>query len=204
MKFVGYDANAKELKAFDPAVAPADVAGVYYCIAGSESTTQYHLVPVGITEIAKSTETEIDTGQTTTSGYTVSRTYSLPVPTNMIVAGKIIVVGKSEGYIAVSGDTGNSYRINIDTLKNGTSITGSKVTGTTRTPAGDNTSGNPATFTEILGQKIPSTTFYADSGDTLDVKVEVEITETHSGIAATLLADPATAGNELVVHIQGT
>lgn len=201
MKFVGYDESTYEIKPFDPITAsmPADLAGVYFAIKDNASTPAYHLVPVDISYIAKSEETVIDTGMQTTTGIKETRTYKIRIPCDMILAGKIILFGKS-GALNSTASTTNAARVNLNLQKNGSAISGvTKVNGTERIP----NSTTEVNYTEILGIDLPSTSFSA--GDTLDIIVELEVTSADSnGIQFKLYCDPATSGNELVLYLQIT
>jgi len=196
-KFVLWDESTKELGAADPIVAsmPADIGGVYYAVKDNSSSPSYNLVP-DLSSLRVSSETVIDTGNQTTTGVKETRTYSIVIPCDMIIAGKVIMVGKSGGYNAIA-NTGDKFRINLKVAKNGTNLV--TVNGTEHTP----NSTSEVNYTELLTASVPSTSFSA--GDTFEITVEIEITavdDTNPGITAKLYCDPATAGDELIFYLQ--
>jgi len=200
VKFAYIDTENKKIGPFDPIVAsiPADIAGYYFAIATDEPTPKYGLVPdVGV--LKYSSETVLDTGNQTTTGIKLSRTYKLPIPANMIIAGRIWLFGKS-GAFNETANTGDKARVNLDLRKNGSAISGvTKATGTERVP--NNTA--ECNYSEILAVDLPATEFSV--GDTLDIVVELEITAvdaTNPGITFKLYCDPGTEGNELVFYLQ--
>jgi len=199
-KFKLYDIETGNTQVADPLVSsvPADIAGYYFAIATDEPTPKYGLVPdVGV--LKYSSETVLDTGNQTTTGVKLTRTYKLPIPADMIIAGRIWLFGKSGAFNATA-NTGDKARVNLNLQKNGSAITGvTKATGTERVP--NNTT--ECTYSEILAIDLPATEFSA--GDTLDIIVELEITAvdaTNPGITFKLYCDPGTSGDELVFYLQ--
>ena len=201
-KFKLYDIETGNTQVADPLVssAPADIAGYYFAIATDEPTKKYGLVPdIGI--LKRSSETVLDTGNQTTTGIKVTRTYKMPIPANMMLAGRVWLFGRSVAYNQTA-NTGDKARVNLDLKKSGSVIDGvTKATGTERVP--NNT--NEITYPEILTIDLPATEFNA--GDTLDIIVELEITavdDTNPGITFKLYCDPSTQDNELVFYLQLT
>ena len=201
-KFKLYDVETGNTQVADPLVSsvPADIHGYYFAIATDEPTPKYGLVPdIGI--LKRSSETVLDTGNQTTTGIKVTRTYKIPIPANMMLAGRVWLFGRSLAYNQTA-NTGDKARVNLDLKKNGSVIDGvTKATGTERVP--NDTDG--ITYPEILAVDLPATEFNA--GDTLDIIVELEITavdDTNPGITFKLCCDPSTQDNELVFYLQLT
>jgi len=201
-KFKLYDVETGSTQVADPLVSsvPADIHGYYFAVATDEPTKKYGLVPdVGI--LKRSSETVLDTGNQTTTGIKVTRTYKIPIPANMVLAGRVWLFGRSVAYNQTA-NTGDKARVNLDLKKNGNAIDGvTKATGAERIP----NSTAEATHPEILVVDLPATEFNA--GDTLDIVVELEITAvdaTNPGITFKLYCDPSTQGNELVFYLQLT
>ena len=201
-KFKLYDVETGNTQVADPLVSsvPADIHGYYFAVATDEPTKKYGLVPdIGI--LKRSSETVLDTGNQTTTGIKVTRTYKMPIPANMILAGRVWLFGRSVAYNQTA-NTGDKARVNLDLKKNGSAIDGvTKATGTERVP----NSTTEVTYPEILAVDLPTTEFNA--GDTLDIIVELEITavdDTNPGITFKLYCDPSTQDNELVFYLQLT
>jgi len=196
-KFVLFDEDTEEFIPADPVSAsmPADIAGLYLAIWGNEATATGKLVPT-LDLLKKSNETLLDTGNQTTTGVKVIRTYKIVVPVSCILAGKVILIGKSGAFNATA-NTGDRCRLNLDLSKNAAEISGvSKTNGSEHTP----NSTTEQNYTEILECILPETSFA--SGDTFEVTVELEITAvdaTNPGITFKLYCDPATSGNELAI-----
>ena len=199
-KFMLIDPATGKKYIADPLVRsiPADIAGYYFAIATDEPTPKYGLVPdVGV--LKYSSETTLSTGNQTTTGIKLTRTYKLPIPADMTIAGRVWLFGKSGAFNATA-NTGDKARVNLNLQKNGSAISGvTKVNGTERVP----NSTAEVSFSEILAIDLPSTEFSA--GDTLDIIVELEITAvdaTDPGITFKLYCDPGIEGNELVFYLQ--
>jgi len=201
-KFVLFDESTEEFIPADPISAsmPADIAGLYHAIRGNEATPTGKLVP-DLDLLKKSAETVLDTGNQTTTGIKIARTYSIVIPIDCKIAGKVILIGKSGALNAVA-NTGDSSRINLNVQKNGAAISGvTKTNGSSHVP----NSTTEINYTEILEITIPSTDF--SGGDSFDVVVELEVVSvdaTNPGITTKLYCDPATSGNELVLYLQVT
>jgi len=201
-KFVLFDQDTEEFIPADPISAsmPADIAGLYLAIRGNEASPSGKLVP-SLDLLKKSAETTLDTGNQTATGIKITRTYSIIIPVDCKIAGKVILIGKS-GAFNTTANTGDSARINLDVQKDGSAISGvTKTNGTSHTP----NSTTEVNYDEVLEITIPSTDF--SSGDSLDVIVELEIVtvdETNPGITLKLYCDPETSGNELVIYLQVT
>ena len=201
-KFKLYDIETGSIQVADPLVSsiPADIHGYYFAIATDEPTPKYGIVP-DIDILKKSSETILDTGNQTTTGVKVTRNYKVPIPANMILAGKVWLFGKSIAYNQTA-NTGDKARVNLNLQRNGNTLDGVvKATGTERIP----NSTDEVVYSEILVIDLPATEFNA--GDTLNIIVELEITAIDSsnpGITFKLYCDPATSGNELVFYLQLT
>jgi len=152
--------------AFGASMMPADIAGVYHAIWGNEATPTGKLVP-DLDLLKKTAETVLDTGNQTTTGIKITRTYSIVIPVDTKIAGKIILIAKSGAFNAVA-NTGDSSRIKLNVQRNGTAITGvTKTNGSSHVP----NSTTDVNYTEILEITIPSTDFLG--GDSFDVVVEL-------------------------------
>ncbi|RLE64923.1 MAG: hypothetical protein DRJ47_06510 [Thermoprotei archaeon] len=202
IKFMLYDTTAGRVVALDPLVSsmPADISGYYFAVATNEPEKKYGLVP-DIDVLKKSSEVVIDTGNQTTTGVKATRTYRVPVPANMVLAGRVWLFGKSAA-CNQTANTGDKARVNLNLQKSGSGIGDvTRVSGVERVP----NSTTEVTYTEILAIDLPATEFGA--GDTLDIIVELEVTAVDSsnpGITFKLHCDPATQGNELVFYLQLT
>lgn len=201
-KLMLYDLETGGKQVADPLVSsvPADIHGYYFAVATDEPSKKYGLAPdVGI--LKRSSETVLDTGNQTTTGIKVTRIYKLPIPANMIIAGRVWLFGRSVAYNQTA-NTGDKARVNLNLKKNGSAITGvTKATGTERVP----NSTDEITYPEILAIDLPATEFSA--GDTLDIIVELEITAVdggNPGITFKLYCDPSIQDNELIFYLQLT
>jgi len=201
-KFAFIDTTTSEIGAFDPIVAsmPADISGYYFAISDEQSTPNRMLVP-DISFLKKTSETNF-TNSGTAAAVLGTRIWKLKIPCDMILSGKVIVLGKVGMLNTVAANATDAGRINLNLQKNGAAITGvTKVNGSTHVP----NSTTEVTYDLILAIDLPSTSF--SSGDTLDVVIEEEMTAadaTNPGLQIKLYTDPTTSGDELVVYLQLT
>lgn len=135
-------------------------------------------------------------------GIAVTKTFKLLLPyekPNLPKHNLRIKVGVNENITsALTG--GDTYRINVDILKNGTSILAAKKNGQTRTTG----TGVANTLTNHVMQfEVPSTTFKV--GDTYEVVIEIEVTAVNRGTGSltyTLNYDPNTTDKQLFVEVE--
>jgi len=199
-KFALVDKTTREVVAADPLVSsmPGDIAGVYYAIATNDSPVKYRMVPE-IVGFLVSSETSVE-DLTHGPGVLFSRTFTLYIPVDMKVAGSVFVRVKTGAYNTVTNNTGDAYRVNVRVYKNGSTVIGT-TNGETHIP----NSTSEVTYTDILCVDLTATDFSA--GDSLDIKVEIEVTSvdsTNPGINVKLYMDPSTSGDELIFYLQVT
>lgn len=184
---------------------PAAIGGICYAMVGTEASfggaavTSYNLIP-DFTRIKRTSELVIDTGVIASIAIHETRKYSLAIPASMWIGGAALIKGKSGLWNPGGASVNESGRINLNLQQNAGAINGvTKTTGTVHTP------NNIAeqNYTEVLSIDLPRTFF--EMGDTLEIVVELEQTaHTADDLEIRLYTDPATKGNELIVHLQLT
>jgi len=177
----------------------------YFAVGINEpSTIAYKLIQAdsNIKTATLGLELSAGSGANPAVGIAITKTFKLLLPYEKLNLPKHnlrVKVGINENVTAAltSGDT---YRINIDILKNGTSILAAKKNGATRTTG---TAVANTLATHVMQFEVPSTTFKV--GDTYEIVVEVEIQTINRGagsITYTLNYDPNTTDKQLFVEVE--